>query len=74
MPSQQPRTYVNPADKKALRMYQTFHKLPVTGTMNPRTAKHMRDNNVRIETPRPRPRSSRYPPPAGSSTSLQTNI
>jgi peptidoglycan hydrolase-like protein with peptidoglycan-binding domain len=64
LPSIGARTYVNPRDKKAVRMYQTFHKLPVTGQIDARTAKHMRNSNTRVGSPPKKRRDIGYSPPA----------
>lgn len=38
-------------DPKSVRRYQRFHKLPVTGTVDKRTADFMRSNNTRLGRP-----------------------
>lgn len=57
LPGLADKTYINPRDKKAVRMYQTFHKLPVTGQIDTRTATHMRNSNTRMTTPQPKRRA-----------------
>jgi peptidoglycan hydrolase-like protein with peptidoglycan-binding domain len=37
-----------PNNPRSIRRYQAFHKLPVTGMIDARTAKFMRQNNTRI--------------------------
>jgi peptidoglycan hydrolase-like protein with peptidoglycan-binding domain len=62
LPGQQKRSYL-PTNPKSVRRYQRYHKLPVTGTLNPQTSAHMRANNVRVGSPPRRSNVGRaYPP------------
>lgn len=73
LPSLTDRAYLG-TGSSVIRRYQRFHKLPETGTLNAPTAKHMREHNVRIGDPPPRPQSTIYTRGRGRARGRSTQL